>query len=56
VILGYTLFSFSHCTEARYDWGLTEFWEIIYCIRSLNDIKKNMPDNCLEYQELPSLL
>lgn len=52
----YTEFpSFFHCTEANVISILTEFLETIYCTRSLNDIK-NMPDNFLEYQELPPLL
>lgn len=56
MISEYTLFpSFFHCTEANVISILTEFLETIYCTRSLNDMK-NMPDNFLEYQELPPLL
>ena len=55
VILEYALVPpFPHCSEASMI-GILTVWEAVYCIRSLDDIK-NMPDKCLEYQELRPLL
>lgn len=56
MILEYTLFpSFSHWTEANVIWILT-VWGGNLLYSKFKWYKKNMPDSCLEYQELPPLL